>query len=115
NAGLIAGTFVGQIVFQTSAGGSVTVPISIVVGNNTFSQINGINFTKVSGGVDPLPQTLIVPSNGTSFNFRPAAFTATGGSWLTIATGDGCTTCATPETITVSITSSPTLAVGTYT
>jgi hypothetical protein len=115
NGGLIAGTFIGQLVFQSPAGGTVTVPISVVVGNNVLSQINGINFTKLFAGPNPLPQTLTVPSNGTTFNFSAAAYTATGGSWLSIATGDSCGFCPTPETITVSITASPTLAAGTYT
>jgi len=115
NGGLVAQTYIGQLVFQSTSGGSYTVPISVVVGNAAFSQINGINFTKVFGGANPLPQTLTVPSNGSTFNFSAAAFTATGGSWLTIGTGDTCGLCATPETINVSITASPTLAVGTYT
>ena len=112
--GLLAGTFVGQLVFLTS-GGRVTIPVSVVLGANVFSQVNAINFTKFFGGADPLPQTLMVPSTGTDFNFRTAAFTATGGDWLTVATGSSCGLCSTPQTLRVSVNASPTLAVGTYT
>ncbi len=113
-AGSTQGSFIGQLVIATTAS-STTIPIVVVVGDNILSQINGINFTKVFSGANPLPQTLTVPSTGTTFNFTAAAYTATGGSWLAIATGDGCGLCAAPETIDVSIAASPTLAVGTYT
>ncbi len=115
NGGLIPGTFIGQVVFQSAAGGSVTVPISVVVGASVFTQINGINFTKIFGGANPLPQTLTVASTGASFNFYTAAFTATGGSWLTAATNIGCGLCSLPAVVTAAITASPTLAVGSYT
>jgi len=114
NAGLIAGTFVGQLVFQSSTG-SVTVPIVVVVGDNVFSQVNGITFTKVFGGADPLPQTITIPSTGTAFNFSIAASTSTGGAWLSASTVTGCGLCSTPHSIVAIVNASPTLAVGTYT
>src|SRR5579859_2345814 len=43
--GLTPGTFVGDLVF-TSAGSSVTIPVSVVVGGSVFSQVNPISFTK---------------------------------------------------------------------
>ena len=60
-AGLIAGTFVGQLVFQGNAT-TVTVPVSVTVGDNVYRQINPISFVKPFGGADPLPQTLTVPA-----------------------------------------------------
>ena len=41
--GLIAGTFVGELLFRT-AGSSVTVSVNLVVGANIFKQVNAISF-----------------------------------------------------------------------
>ncbi len=112
NSGLIAGTFIGQLLVQT-AGSSVTVPVSVVVGSNVFSQINGINFTKVFGGANPLPQTLTVASIGANFAFSVSSSTATGGAWLSVADDDY--DFNTPTAVTATVNASPTLAVGTYT
>ncbi len=111
--GAIAGTFVGQVIFQAS-GSNVTIPVSVVVGDNVFEQLNPINFTKAFGGANPLPQLLTVASTGaTSLRFNATANTATGGAWLQISpVGAGC--CFTPETITVSV-NAVSLPAGTYT
>jgi len=114
NAGLIAGTFIGQVVIQTT-GSAVTVPISVTVGTSVFEQVNPISFTKFFGGANPLPQTLTVATPGTAFNYFVSASTATGGTWLTVATATGCGLCATPNTVVATVNASPTLAVGTYT
>ncbi len=114
NGGLIAGTFVGELVFQTN-GSAVTVPISVTVGDNIFSQVNSISFTKVFGGANPLPQTILIPSTGTTFNYFITSSTGNGGAWLTATTGNACGYCATPSTVIAKITASPTLPVGTYT
>jgi Viral BACON domain len=112
--GLTAGTFVGMLSF-TAAGSSVTVPIEVVVGADVFDQENPISFTKPYGaGVDPLPQVLTIASTGASFNFTYDSATATGGSWLAIAS-PGCGACATPNVITATVKTSPTMAPGTYT
>src|SRR5438067_4259823 len=112
--GSTAGTFVGQLNFH-SAGSSVTIPVSVTVGTNAFTQINPINFTMPQGG-DTLPQVLSIASTGTAFNFSTAVYTGSGGDWLKISNlGNGC--CTTPEAITVSIddTVASALAPGTYT
>ena len=116
NQGLIAGTFTGEIVLQ-SAGGSVTVPVSVSVGDLVFSQVNAISFSKPFGGADPLPQTLTVASTGTNFNYTASVSTANGGPWLSIdnVSYNNCILCTTPGTIRAIVTASPTLAVGTYT
>lgn len=114
NGGLIGGTFVGQLVIQTT-GSTVTVPISVVVGTNILSQVGPISFTKVFGGANPLPQTLTIANPGTTFNFSITSSTATGGAWLTAATATGCVLCATPNTIIATVNASPTLPVGIYT
>ena len=113
-SGLVAGTFVGELVFQT-AGSVVTVPVSVSVGANVFSQVNAINFVMVSGGANPLPQILTIPSTGaTSLTYTVSSSTATGGTWLSVSPGAGCCQ-TTPSTITATVTASPTLAAGTYT
>ncbi|HEY7097664.1 MAG TPA: hypothetical protein VH437_13140 [Terriglobales bacterium] len=112
NAGQIAGTFTGQITFQTT-GSSVTIPVSVMVGDNVFRQINPIAFSMPFGGANPLPQILTVAGTGTSIRFTPTVATGKGGSWLSISpSGTGC--CFTPEAFTVSVNAS-TLAAGTYT
>jgi len=111
--GSTAGTFIGQLLFQTT-GSSVTIPVSVTVGTNAFTQINPINFTMPQGG-DTLPQVLSIASTGTNFNFSSAVYTGTGGNWLSISNpGNGC--CTTPEAITVSVdaTVASALAPGTY-
>lgn len=114
DGGVVSGSFVGQVAIVASTG-TVTVPIVVVVGSGILNQINGISFTKVFGGANPDTQTLTVQSNGAAFYFSAAATTATGGSWLSIATGGACSLCETPETVTASIVAAPTPAVGTYT
>ena len=114
NGGLIAGTFVGQILVQ-AASGNVTIPVSVVLGNNIFSQVNPISFTKVFAGADPLPQTLTIASTGANFSYSVTAATATGGAWLSVSTITGCGFCATPSAIQAIITTSPDLPVGSYT
>jgi len=110
--GLVAGHFIGQLVLSQSSGGSVTIPVSVVVDANAFVQVNGINFTKVFGGADPLPQTLTIASAGTNFDFDTNSYTATGGNWLSVtAVGFNC--CATPRAITAVVTTDPNLPVGT--
>jgi len=111
--GLTAGTFIGQLLVQT-ASSSTTVPVSVVVGANILSQVNPIDFMKVYGGANPLPQTLTIPSTGTNFNFDVTSSTATGGSWLTVSPGPGCCY-STPYSVTATVNASVTLAVGTYT
>lgn len=113
NGGLIAGTFIGQIVLKT-ASGRVTVPVAVTVAANVLSQVNPINFTKVFGGANPLPQTLTFPSTSASISYVVSSSTATGGAWLAVSPGPGCCS-ATPNTVTATVVASPTLAIGTYT
>lgn len=100
-AGAVAGAYIGQLVFKTT-GGSVTVPVTVQVGNSVFTQVNPLYFTAPQGG-GTLPQVLDIASNGTAnFAFSSAVYTGTGGNWLTVSNGGGgC--CATPEGITVSV------------
>ena len=58
--GLVAGNFNGEVVFRSSDGSSVTVPVSVTVAASVFSQLSGLTFTKAYGGTNPLSQTLNV-------------------------------------------------------
>ncbi|MEO8660489.1 MAG: hypothetical protein ABI693_18615 [Bryobacteraceae bacterium] len=113
NGGLIAGTFTGQLLVRT-ASSTVTVPISVVVGDTAFNQVNPISFTKTFGGANPLPQVVTpLATGGGVVRFTVAASTGTGGSWLQVSpTGLGC--CYTPEAITLTVNPSATLPAGTY-
>jgi hypothetical protein len=116
-SGVAAGTFTGKLLFQ-SAGSSVTVPVSVVVGASTFNQLNGIHFTKVFAGANPLPQILTISSSGNNFSYITTKSTARGGDWLTVSAGAGCTgggLCNTPHAIIATVNPGITLAAGTYT
>jgi hypothetical protein len=111
-AGLVAGTFTGQIAF-VSAGSSITVPVSVLVGDSVFRQVNPIGFIKLFGGANPLPQVITVASTGSNFAFDSVAVTANGGAWLKVTSCGSF--CITPEAITVTAAPAVTLAAGTYT
>src|SRR5207248_4383177 len=66
--GLIAGTYCGELTFQTS-GDVGTVPVCAVVGPNVFEQVNPLSFTMTTGGGNPLPQVITIASTGSNFNF----------------------------------------------
>ncbi len=93
--GLTAATYNGQLVF-TAGNDVVTIPISVAVGPNAFSQLNAISFVMPKGGANPLPQILPVVSTGTNFTFSSAVYTGNGGNWLSISNlGGEC--CNTPD------------------
>ena len=110
--GLVAGTFVGELVFQ-AAGGNVTIPVSVNVGSNVFSQVSPLSFSMVLGGGNPPPQNFDVASTGTNFSFyNTATAGGTGGNWLQLSPATGVQ--STPKTMTASVTAA-TLAAGVYT
>jgi Viral BACON domain len=113
NGGLVAGTFAGQLVFQT-AGDTTTIPITVTVGTAAFTQMNPISFTMPFGGSNPLPQVLNISAvDESTFRFSASAVTAKGGAWLSVSpSGNAC--CYTPLALTASVNAS-TLAAGTYT
>jgi hypothetical protein len=112
NGGALAGTFSGQLVFQT-AGDTTTIPVTVTVGS-AFTQMNPVGFTMPFGGTNPLPQVLnITMTDNSTIRFSASASSAKGGSWLSISpSGGGC--CFTPLAVTASVSAS-TLAAGTYT
>jgi hypothetical protein len=113
-SGLVAGTFSGQVTL-TSSTSRVTIPVTFVVADSVFRQINALDFTKTYGGPNPLPQAIPVISTGTNFDFSAVAINGTGGNWLSITPSSyGCCT-PTPQSITVSVSPTVTLAAGTYT
>ena len=111
--GLVAGTFSGEVVLESSSG-RVTIPVTITVGAAVFRQMNPLNFTMGYEGAIPLPQVISPASTDANFNFSLAIENGTGGSWLKINANSGCCY-ATPHALTVSVSPSPTLAAGTYT
>lgn len=111
NGALQAGVYTANLLFQTT-GSSVTVPITVSVGPG-FEQVNGISFTKLRAGPDPLPQVVTIASSGNNFNFSVAYHSASGGNWLSVSPAGNC--CTTPEALTATVTTSPTMPVGTYT
>src|SRR5262249_4658738 len=63
--GLIAGTYVGNLLFQT-AGDLTSIPVSVTVGDAVFQQMNPISFTMPFGGANPPSQTLTVSASDNS-------------------------------------------------
>ena len=112
-SGLVDGTFVGQVVLG-SATSQVTVPVTYVVNANAFRQVNPLNFTKVYGGANPLPQVISIASTGTNFTFYAVTASATGGNWLQITPSAYGYGISTPQAVTVSVNPAVTLAAGTY-
>jgi len=108
--GLIAGTYVGQVVLQAK-GNSVTIPVSVNVGDPVFVQLPALTFT-TPAGISPTPQMITVSSTSTAFNFDGAAVSAKGGSWLTISPS-GVACCTTPKVVTVTV-NGTNLTPGTY-
>jgi hypothetical protein len=111
--GLLAGTFSGQLVFQT-AGDITTIPVTVTVGTAAFTQMNPISFTMPFGGSNALPQVLNISTTDESkIRFSASAVTAKGGAWLSISpSGNAC--CYTPLAVTASV-NAGTLPAGTYT
>jgi len=108
--GLIAGTYIGQQVLNTTTG-NVTIPVSVTVGDPVFVQVGTVTFN-TTRGVNPKPQSISVASTGAAIRFTPSAATGKGGTWLDIApSGTAC--CFTPTSETISVNASA-LAVGTY-
>jgi hypothetical protein len=110
--GKIAATYVGQLVFSSSAG-SVTIPVSVSVGDSVFRQENALSFNKVYADTqNPLPQTFLVTSTGAAFNFGVSTYTASGGDWLKASASGCCYGTSTAITVTAAPASS--LAAGVY-
>ncbi len=116
--GQLVGTFTGQVIL-TSGTDSVTVPITVAVGdtgsNPVFRQVNPINFTKsLNSTSQPLSQVISVASTGASFNFFATVVNGTGGSWLTQSTNSSYSQ-ATPHSVTLTANPATNLPAGTYT
>ncbi len=110
---LVAGTYTGQVVLQT-AGDSVTIPVSFIVGTSVLRQINPLSFSMVYAGAPPLPQVIsLATSDNSAVRFTAAVSSSTGGNWLSISLS-GCCYDA-PQDITVSVNPIVTLAPGAYT
>lgn len=105
---LSAGTHTGYV-HVTSTAGSVTVPVTLTVRSSSGSVAvspSSLTFSYQQGGTVPSAQSLSVTS-GSTVSFTDSA---SGGSWLSVASTSG----TTPGSISVSA-HPGTLAAGTYT
>ena len=111
--GASAGTYVGQLLFQTS-GDSITIPVAVTVGTAVFTQINPLNFTMAFGGANPLAQVLnIAMTDNSTVHYSASVANAKGGNWLSISpSGNAC--CYTPRANTISV-NAGSISAGTYT
>lgn len=116
-AGGVAGTYAGELLFQ-SAASTTTIPVAVTVGANVFYPLNPITFTMPVGGANPLPQLLEVASTeaNSSIQFYQVTTTGTGGNWLS---APGCNNsfypCLTPNQVAVAVQNTSTLPAGKYT
>ena len=86
DGGLVAGTFAGKLTVQTS-GDSITIPISVTVGNSALEQVNPISFTMPVGRNNPLPQVLTID---TADNSATKLFhRCSGREWRKLVVGSG--------------------------
>src|SRR5450631_4421931 len=88
--------------------GSLSAPLNA----QEFAHIDQLFFSKGYGGADPLLQVLTVTSHGPAFGFNASASTSTGGDWLSVSPTGDC--CMTPAPVSVIVSASPALAVGSY-
>src|SRR5882762_1903257 len=111
--GASAGTFVGQVLLQTT-GDSVSIPVAVTVGAAPFTQVNPLNFTMAFGGANPLTQIINVAMvDNSTVRYSASVATAKGGKWLSISpSGNAC--CFTPLANSVNVTGAS-LAAGSYT
>ena len=87
-----------------------------MVGASVFRQVNGLDFNKVFGGANPLPQLINIASTGAAFPFFATVATSTGGNWLSITPSSyGCCGINTPVNMVVTVNPAVTLAAGKYT
>jgi hypothetical protein len=113
--GLIAGTYLGQLLFrQTTGTVMATVSVVMTVGPGGFDEVTPISFVMPFGGANPLPQVLsLATTDNSSLRFSASTVTGKGGNWLQISTsGSGC--CFTPFPMRLSVNGSG-LKVGVYT
>ena len=108
-SGLIAGSFNGQVLLQSS-GGNVSIPVTVVVGAAVFSPVSPLSFSMTLGGSNPTSQTFTLASTGATFNPYTVKV-ASEGNWLSVNPSTG--VFGTPTTITASVNAS-TLPAGTY-
>lgn len=110
--GLTAGTYTGELLFSSTSS-TVSIAVSVNVGPNVYTQAVPLNFSMTLGGSNPSSQSLAVSSTGTNFTYSASESTAAGGTWLKVSPS-GIECCATPDTLTVSVTATS-LPPGTYT
>ena len=123
-AGLLAGTFTGQVILET-AGDSVTIPVSFTIGNAVYQQPSGLHFNVLAGATTgPLPQLFSLTSTGHITNPSSGSLevttigtvaNSTGGSWLTITPSSYGFGINTPIQVVVTPKPAVTLGPGTYT
>ncbi len=113
--GQSAGTFTGQVLLNTG-NDKVSIPITVTVGAAIVQQLNPLSFIKLYDGANPLPQVITFASTGDPVNFSISTMDSTGGHWLSISlpAHDEFGNYNTPDSATVSIAPSNTLAPGTY-
>ena len=111
--GKVAGTFTGQVVIKTGSD-SVTIPVSVTVGDSVFRQMNPISFTKTLDSTsNPLSEVMTIASTDATLGFSITAINGTGGNWLTTSINGG--TYDTSRPVTVTANPAVSLAAGTYT
>ena len=93
--GTHGGDFTGELVFK-AASGNVSIPVSVLIGPNVFTQAGPLNFTMTLGGSNPSAADIAVSSTGTNFTFSASSATGNGGAWLSISP-KGVECCNTPD------------------
>jgi hypothetical protein len=136
NGGATEGVYTGQLLFL-AAGSTVTVPVSVSVGDAEFGAMNpltfaatsagdpgltfaatslgdpGVSLAKRSPGDDLAPKSVTITSTGADFGFVLSSATANGGNWLSVSPAGDC--CVTPQVLSIKVNPAVTLAPGSYT
>jgi uncharacterized repeat protein (TIGR01451 family) len=93
------------LLFQSTGGGSVTVPVSVLLGAKIFTQLGPLNFSMPYAGSNPLSQVVNITTGGTNFNYSVTSYAGSGGNWLSTTPAGNC--CTTPENITFNVNGMP--------
>jgi hypothetical protein len=117
--GLKPGTYSGSLVFS-SAGGTQTMPVTLLIGQATTPIISAapalLNVNGVVGQTAPTVQSIVLSNiGGGTLSWSAAAATTVGGAWLTVTPAAGLLAAQKSTTLSVTVSVLKTLTPGTYT
>ncbi len=117
-AGLLPGTYSGQLLFGTSAG-TQTIPVTLIMVRATTpvlaSSVAVLGVSGISGQPAPNPQTIVLSNaGGGSLSWSASVSTAVGGAWLSVSPPTGVLSAQQTTNLSIKAAILPALTPGTY-